>query len=82
VQEFYREAVEEAGRWIVPHVTADETGEVMFEWSNGDKALTAYVSEDEVTLAKDWGTDIETEMESAVNPQMELRREWWAWLAG
>lgn len=82
VQTFYREAVEEAGRWIAPHVTADETGEVMFEWSNGDKALTAYVSEDEVTLARDWGPDIETEMESAVDPSTDLRREWWAWLAG
>lgn len=82
VRTFYWEAVEEAGLWIAPHVTADETGEVMFEWSNGDKALTAYVSEEEVTLARDWGPDIETEMESAVDPQTELRREWWAWLVG
>ena len=82
VQMYYSEAMEETGRWIEPHVTADETGEVMFEWSNEDKALTAYVSEDEVTLARDWGPDIETEMESVVNPQTELRREWWAWLAG
>lgn len=82
VQRFYSEALEATGKWITPHVTADETGEVMFEWSNGDKALTAYVSEDEVTLSRDWGPDIETEMESAVDPSTELRRDWWAWLAG
>lgn len=82
VRTFYGEALAETGRWITPHVTADETGEVMFEWSNGDKALTAYVSEDEVTLARDWGPNIETEMESAQDPQSDLRREWWAWLVG
>lgn len=82
VNTFYGEALAETGQWITPHVTADETGEVMFEWSNGAKALTAYVSEGEVTLARDWGPNIDTEMESAQDPQTDLRREWWAWLVG
>ncbi len=82
VRMFYSDAITATGRWITPHVTADESGEVMFEWSNGDKALTAYVSEGEVTLARDWGPDIETEMESVVDPPPNLCREWWTWLTG
>ncbi len=82
VQTFYWEALEAAGSWIMPHVTADETGEVMFEWSKGNKALTAYVAENEVTLARDWGPNVETQMETELDPTAEIDRQWWAWLVG
>jgi hypothetical protein len=41
-----------AGLWIEPHISADEEGEVSFEWWKGQKKLTVYVSPREVEYIK------------------------------
>jgi hypothetical protein len=82
VEDMYGDVVEVGKEWIEPHVTADETGDVMLEWSKGDRELTAYISQQEVYLARDWGPDMESEMEGVDDPGPETRRAWWLWLVG
>lgn len=69
-----------ATEWHNPHVAADEDGDVLFEWWNGDKALTIYISEDEVRYVKGWGLDMEAEMEDGLATTPEIRGALWEWL--
>ncbi len=80
IARMYRDALAVRGEWHVPQIAADEDGDVMFEWWNGDKALTVYVSEDEVRYIKGWGLDAENEMEDGSPATPERRRALWAWL--
>jgi hypothetical protein len=66
--------------WIKPLITADEEGDVVFEWWRGSKKLTVYVSPNTVeyvrverrgTNAEVTDGDIETPLE---------RRKLWNWL--
>lgn len=66
--------------WHNPHVTADEYGDVVFEWWNEDKALTVYVSRGEARYIKGWGLNIETDMENGEATSSATRRKLWAWL--
>lgn len=75
------EDVEAIGRrWHNPHVAPAEEGDVMFEWWNGDKALTVYVSGDDVNYIIGWGPNLETDMEDGEATTSERRRKLWAWL--
>lgn len=76
----YWDALETGRGWHKPHITADQDGDVMFEWWNRDRALTIYVSEDDVTYIKGWGLDIENDMEDGEATTSEIRRTLWAWL--
>lgn len=67
--------------WHKPHVAADENGDVTFEWWNGDKGLTIYVSADgSVSYLKDWGLDMVDDMEDGPVSNPEEFRDIWAWL--
>lgn len=75
------EDVEAMGRiWHIPHVAADEDGDVVFEWWNEDRVLTVYVSRDEARYVAGWGLNIETDMENGEATTSERRRKLWAWL--
>jgi hypothetical protein len=80
VMRMYWNALETGRGWHKPHVTADEDGDVMFEWWNRDRALTIYASEDDVNYIKGWGLDIENDMEDGEASTSEIRRTLWAWL--
>src|ERR1700752_2379665 len=54
---------DKARQWEEPHITASADGEVVFEWWNGSKGLSVYVSETDVSYIKDWGVNIQDEME-------------------
>lgn len=50
-------------RWVRPYVSANEEGNVVFEWWQGERKLTVYVRSARVTYIKVWGVNIDTEME-------------------
>lgn len=60
----FRNLVASAGqRWAQPHVSANEDGNVVFEWWQGRRKLTVYVRSAHVTYIKVWGVNIDSEME-------------------
>lgn len=77
----YKDALTTGNEWREPHVTADEDGDVMFEWWNGEKGLTVYVSEEGASYIRDWGPNITSEMDDGEASTPESRRMLWAWLA-
>ncbi len=66
--------------WIKPFVTADEEGDVVFEWWRGRKKLTIYVSPDTVEYVKVERRDTGTEMTDGSIGTPRKRRELWNWL--
>lgn len=80
IEQMYEDVVRSELAWRKPHVAADENGDVTFEWWNGDKGLTIYVSANgSVSYLKDWGPDIVDDMEDGLVSTPEKRREMWAW---
>ncbi len=66
--------------WSNPNVTAGAQGEVVFEWWNGPKKLTVYVSDQNAEYVQVWGPDIYTDMADGDAKSIEVCRELWAWL--
>lgn len=66
--------------WLKPHVVPDQDGDIVLEWSNGERALSAYVSSDAVEYLKVWGPDMHAEMEDGVISSREDNRSLWLWL--
>lgn len=66
--------------WIKPHVSADEGGEVSFEWWKGRKKLTVYVSPEAVEYVKVEKVGSSVKMEDGPIETSEERRRLWNWL--
>lgn len=66
--------------WLKPYVVPDQDGDIVFEWSNGERTLSAYVSPDAVEYLKVWGADIHSQMEDDVIRMREDNRSLWLWL--
>ncbi len=80
IGQMYEDVMRAGLAWRKPHVAADEHGDVTFEWWNGDKGLTIYVSADGgVSYLRDWGLDVVEDMEDGPVSTSEERRELWAW---
>lgn len=88
-------AIEQAKRWIAsmhrdtksvglpwenPHVSASEDGDVSFEWWQGQKKLTVYVSATTTLLLKVWGLSITNQMAEGVAETIDERQSAWSWL--
>lgn len=66
--------------WIKPLITADEEGDIVFEWWRGSKKLTVYVSSDTVEYVKVERRGADTEMtDGDIETPLE-RRKLWNWL--
>jgi len=77
---FYLEIMDLNLNWFEPNVTASAEGEVIFEWRHGIKSLTIYVGNQSADYVKDWGADINTEMEDGSADSSSIRRALWKWL--
>lgn len=66
--------------WLEPNVTASAEGEVVFEWRRGLNRLTIYIGNQSAEYVKDWGADINTEMEDGYANSPGKRRALWKWL--
>jgi hypothetical protein len=62
VRDFYLFAISSGYDWKQPLVSANEYGEVCFEWWSGEHKLTVYMSANAVSYVKVWGTDMDDEM--------------------
>lgn len=64
--------------WQRPHISANEDGEIVFEWWNADRKLTVYIGRDQLHYIKSWGPDVMNEMEDGALPEdkMPLLWEW------
>ncbi len=82
IKGMYWDALETGRGWRKPHVAADENGDVVLEWWNGEQGLTVYISEEEAIYIKDWGLDVVNEMEDGTASTFAKRRELWSWLTG
>ncbi len=78
VTELYRDI--RPALWIRPHVVADADGDVVFEWWNGRKKLTVYVTPNTVEYVKVAGPDIASDMEDGTVGVDCDRLDLWHWL--
>lgn len=79
---FYNEITTSHLDWLKPKVAASAEGEVVLEWRCSIKALTIYVGNQSVMYLKDWGADIDTEMEDGYVNSPDIRKALWKWLVG
>ncbi|QLQ26560.1 MAG: hypothetical protein HZT41_18560 [Dechloromonas sp.] len=63
LEHFCKLAQKSGFRWENPNVSANETGDVVFEWWSGEHKVTIYISPSDAEYLKSWGTDILNEME-------------------
>lgn len=80
IELFYQEVLASNQDWLEPNVTASAQGEVVFEWRLGKKGLTIYIGNQSAEYLKDWGADINTEMEDGSVNSPDLRISLWKWL--
>ncbi len=80
IELFYQEMMDARQDWLEPNVTASADGEVVLEWRHGIKALTIYIGNQSAEYVKDWGADINTEMENGYANSPKLRLTLWKWL--
>lgn len=64
--------------WIMPHLTVQDGGDVVFEWWNGKKSLSVYISTDEVWFLQSAGASSKQNEGNADTP--EVRHRIWQWL--
>jgi hypothetical protein len=76
IELFYLEIIDLRLDWLEPNVTASAEGEVVFEWRHGVNRLTVYIGNQNAEYVKDWGADINTEMEDGYLEVVdELRKD-------
>lgn len=80
IELFYQEIISSRLDWIEPNVTASAEGEVVFEWRRGIKALTIFIGNETAEYVKDWGADVNTEMEDGYANSPIIRKALWKWL--
>jgi hypothetical protein len=66
--------------WTIPHVTANEDGEVVLEWSKGKKRLLVYISDQDAGYIMAWGPSITSEMTDGEAMSEQSRGQILAWL--
>jgi hypothetical protein len=77
-EDLYRDV--RAELWIKPHVTADEEGDVVFEWWKGRKKLTVYISPETTEYIKVNRLDTGPDMQDGSVQTPQERRVLWNWL--
>lgn len=74
------DAITTGKTWRRPHVVPDQDGDIVFEWSNGARTLSAYVSVDAVEYLKVWGADMDSQMIEGEVTSREDNSSLWNWL--
>jgi hypothetical protein len=73
-------SAERAGGWSLPHVAANEDGEVLFEWWRSDKKLTLFVRPDGIDYLRTWGPNVHSDMDDGVLSS-DTFPSLWAWFS-
>lgn len=82
LEQMYEDVMTTSGTWFAPSVVADAFGNVVFEWWEGDRKLTVYVTPTVVEYVKVWGPDMFSDMEDGYIEGAEGRQALWRWLMG
>lgn len=77
---FYGEIADLHMDWFEPNVTASAEGEVVFEWRHNAKNLTIYIGSQNAEYLRDWGADMDIEMDDGDANTPGVRRDLWQWL--
>lgn len=78
LENLYGEIKTQEKVWILPHITVQDGGDVVFEWWKGQKSLSIFASVDEVWFLQSAGsTSEQTEGDAGTE---EARRTIWQWL--
>lgn len=80
IELFYTEILQLGLGWLEPNVAANAEGEVVFEWRHGKNRLTIYIGKQSAEYVKDWGADINTEMDDGLANSPGIRQTLWKWL--
>ena len=80
VQFAYASVLESGSVWLSPHITADEEGDVVFEWWNGPKKLIIYVSPTDISFVRVWGANITDEMAEGMIQTKDEFLQIWIWV--
>ncbi len=72
----------QSGPWVAPHVSASETGDITFEWWNGQRKLTVYFGDTGLEVIEVWGPDIQEQMRVVQLNGGDAMAQSWAWLYG
>jgi len=78
VGSLYREIKTQEATWVLPHVTVQDGGDVVFEWWQGQKSLSVYISADEIWFLQSAGSN--SEQTEGYADKQEVRRSIWQWL--
>ncbi|MBB6580547.1 hypothetical protein [Ralstonia solanacearum] len=73
-------SAEKTGGWSLPHVSANEDGEVLLEWWKAEKKLTFFFRADGIDYLRAWGADIQHDMDDG-ELTAEAFPRLWAWLS-
>lgn len=66
--------------WVEPNVTGGAHGEVVFEWRQGQKKLTVYVSNENVEYVQVWSEDADAKIAEGKANTSEEQLQLWTWL--
>lgn len=77
-EELYRDLSAEL--WIEPHISADEDGDVVFEWRRNSRKLVAYVSPQAVEYLKIEGPAVTSDIADGTIESPSDYRTLWRWL--
>lgn len=80
IKSLYQEVSREDEKWLDPLITADSFENVVFEWWEGRKKLTVYVTPETVEYLKVWGPDIFSDMEDGLIETPKQYLILWNWL--
>ena len=69
-----------AAKWKAPFVSADEQGDVSFEWWEGPRKITLYFGDQTIEMLLVWGKNVETEMQHSELDDVSDFASAWAWL--
>lgn len=79
--ELFRGATLTRHGWSDPHVSANETGDVVLEWWQDNRKVTVYVTPAEMRYLLVWGDDMDTEMEEqTITAARQDFEGIWSWL--
>jgi hypothetical protein len=79
IEQLFQLATSTGRPWIEPHITASESGEVVFEWWSNDHKLTVYVGSVSAEFIQVWGLDIVNEMSDGAIKSNNFQNLW-KWL--
>ncbi len=80
IRDLYLEVRDSGRKWINPLISANEDGEVTFEWQRQGRRLTFRVSDTGVGFSRLWGNRPNFQFEDDTAGTKHRRYNLWAWL--